>query len=231
MKRTNRFQVAQVLTAVVAVCLAAVLVGCQTTRKTRGAQAEGFLRDYSQLHKGKGDDPQLVYFNPSADWKRYDSIMIDSVTIWYTDSTEKLSVEDRQTLTDLAYHALHTELGKDYGVVNYPGPHTLRLRVAITEAKGAKVVGNTVTTIVPQLKVISTLAGVATDTQVFVGSAAIEAEMTDSMTGERLAAAVDERAGGKSLRGIGGEWKDVDNAFKFWAEDLRKRLAELRAGE
>jgi hypothetical protein len=76
---------------------------------------------------------------------------------------------------------------------------------------------------------LSTLTGLATDTQVFVGKAAIEVEITDSMTGKRLAAAVDERAGAKTLRGIGGKWKDVDNAFKYWAERIQKRLAELRA--
>ena len=63
----------------------------------------------------------------------------------------------------------------------------------------------------------------------FVGKAAMEAEITDSMTSKRLAAAVDERAGAKTLRGIGGKWKDVDNAFNYWAEKIRKRLAELRA--
>ena len=230
MKRTNRFEVAQVVAAVVAVCLAAVLVACQTTRQTRGAEAQGFLRDYSQLREGKGKEAQLIYVNPSANWKAYDSIMIDSVSIWYTDSTEKLSAEDRKALTDVLYNALHTELGQDYDIVNYPGSRTLRLRAALTEAKGARVVGNTLTTIVPQARMLSTLTGLATNTQVFVGKAAMEAEITDSMTGERLAAAVDERAGAKTLRGIGGKWKDVDNAFKYWAERIRTRLAELRAG-
>lgn len=228
-KRMHRSQVAPPIAAVVALCLAAVLVACQTTRQTRGAEAEGFLRDYSQLRKGKGEEAQLVYINPRADWKRYDSIMIDSVSIWYTDSTEKLSPKDRQTLTDVLYLDLHQQLGKDYDIVNYPGPRTMRLRAAITEAKGARVVGNTVTTIVPQARLLSTLAGIATDTQIFVGKAALEAELTDSMTGVRLGAAVDERAGAKTLRGLGGKWKDVDNAFQYWAERIRKRLAELRA--
>jgi hypothetical protein len=230
MKRTSRFQVAQVVAAVVAVCLAAILVGCQATRQTRGAEPAGFLRDYSMLKPGKGDDPQLVYINPNANWKAYDSVMIDSVTIWYTDSTEKLSAEDRQTLTSLLYNSLHTELGKDYTIVNYPGPRTLRVRAAITETKGASVVGNTVTTIVPQLKLASTLAGVATDTQVWVGKAGAEIAISDSMTAQRLAAAVDERAGAKSFQGIGGKWTDVENAFKAWAVEVREKLAELRAG-
>jgi len=228
-KQANRFEVAQVVAAVVAVCLAAVLVACQTTRQTRSVQAQGFLRNYSQLREGKGKEAQLIYINPSANWQRYDSIMIDSVSIWYGSKTEELPAKDRKALTDVLYNALHKQLGQDYDIVNYPGPRTMRLRAAITEAKGARVVGNTVTTIVPQARMLSTLTGLATDTQVFVGKAAIEVEITDSMTGKRLAAAVDERAGAKTLRGIGGKWKDVDNAFKYWAERIQKRLAELRA--
>ena len=228
-KQANRFEVAQVVAVAVAVCLVAVLVACQTTRQTRGVQAQGFLRNYSQLREGKGDEAQLIYISPSADWRAYDSIMIDSVSIWYTDSTKKLSAKDRKTLTDLLYAKLYYQLGHDYDIVDNPGPRTLRLRAALTEAKGARVVGNTLTTIIPQARLLSTLAGLATDTQVFVGKAAIEASITDSMTGKRLLAAVDERAGAKTLRGLGGKWKDVDNVFDYWAEKIRKRLAELRA--
>jgi hypothetical protein len=229
MKRVDWLGSSRVVTVAVAVCLAAVLVACQTTRQTRNVQAQGFLSDYSQLRKGEGKEAQLIYIDESAHWASYDSIMIDSVTIWYDAKTEDLSAEDRKTLTDLLYNALHEQLSQDYKIVDYPGPRTMRLRAAITEAKGAKVVGNTITTIVPQARMLSTLSGLATNTQVFVGKAAIEGEITDSMSGRRLVAAVDERAGGKTLRGLGGKWKDVDNAFKYWAKRIRTRLAELRS--
>ena len=81
---------------------------------------------------------------------------------------------------------------------------------------------------IPQTRLLSNLAGIATDTQVFVGKAAIEAEIVDSMTQERLMAGVDQRAGAKTLRGLGGKWKDVNNAFQYWAERLRERLAAER---
>ncbi len=61
-----------------------------------------------------------------------------------------------------------------------------------------------------------------------MGKATVEVEITDTLSGERLAAVVDERSGAKTLRGIGGSWNDVDNAFRWWAERLRKRLQELR---
>jgi hypothetical protein len=206
-----------------------MLAACQTTRQTRNVQPEGFLRDYSQLRKGEGKEAQLVYIDENASWKSYDSVMLDSVTIWYNTKTEDLSAEDRKTLTDLFYQAIHDQLSQDYRIADGPGPGTLRIRVAITEAKGARVVGNTITTVIPQARMLSTLSGMATNTQAFVGKAAIEGEITDSMSGRRLVAVVDERAGAKTLRGLGGKWKDVGNAFKYWAERLRTRLGELRA--
>jgi hypothetical protein len=213
---------------VLAVGCVVIAVGCASTRQTRSVEPQGFLRDYSQLREGQGDEEQLIYIDEGANWKGYDSVLIDSVTIWYTKKTADLSAEDSQALTDLFYQALHDQLSQDYRIVDRPGPGTLRLRAAITQAKGANVVGNTVTTIVPQARVLTTVSGSATDTQVLVGTATIEGEITDSMSGRRLAAVVDERAGTKSFGGLGGKWKQVDEAFQHWAKSLRTQLAELR---
>ncbi len=63
-----------------------------------------------------------------------------------------------------------------------------------------------------------------------VGRAGVEAEILDGVTGQRLAAAVDRRAGTKTLRGGVSKWSDVQNAFDYWSEKLRTRLTELRQG-
>jgi hypothetical protein len=68
----------------------------------------------------------------------------------------------------------------------------------------------------------------STGTQAFVGRVAIEAEILDAVSGERLIAAVDERAGSKRLRGSTNAWSDVYSAFDYWAEVLRARLAAMR---
>ena len=216
-----------VLSVLCVVALAGVVMACAATRQTRSVDRSGFLRDYSQLRPGTGDEAQLVYINPRADFSRYEAVKIDSVTLWRSSRTEDLSPEDEERITAYAYAALHKQLGKDYVIVSAPGPGVLRVRAAVTEAQGAKVVSNAVTTVVPQFRMLSTLAGIATDTQAFVGKAGIEAEITDSLTGEQLAAAVDARAGAKTLKGL-GKWSDVESAFDAWAERLRERLASLR---
>jgi hypothetical protein len=52
-------------------------------------------------------------------------------------------------------------------------------------------------------------------------------EILDSPTGERLAAMVDRRIGGKAP--FRGTYDDARDAFAFWAERLRQRLDEGRA--
>jgi hypothetical protein len=106
----------------------------------------------------------------------------------------------------------------------------MRVRFAITEAVGSSVIGDTVSTVLPFGRVVSEGKKLLTGTQSFVGKAAIELEIVDSMTGKRMGAAVDERAGGKTLEGVGSTWDDVKEGFAFWADRLAKRLAELRAG-
>lgn len=206
------------------------LAACSTTRQPRSAPVpQGFLGDYSQLEPGESGEAQLRWVNPAANFSRYDAIWIDSVRIWQNDTTAELSAEDQQMLTDAFYAALHEELPKSWRVADGPGPGVMRLRVAITEAKGANVAGNTVTTVVPQLRLLSTAGGLATDTATLVGKAGAEAEITDSRSGERLLAAVDQRVGQKSLRAL-GRWSHVKEAYAAWAAQLRTRLDALRSG-
>ena len=223
--RPQRVRLAVILGALLAI----TSVGCQTTRQPRGTPEEhGFLRDYSMLRPGEGDEAALVYIAPNANFARYDAVILDSVTVWQSSDTANLSKEEAQALTDYLYEAVHRELAKDYRMVTEPAPGALRVRIAITEAKGARVVADTITSVIPQLRVITTLGGMAANTRALVGEAAVEMEITDSVSGRRLAAAVDERWGTKAIRGGILEWSDAKEAFDYWANKLRERLAKER---
>jgi hypothetical protein len=203
-------------------------LGCAAVRGRRGApERSGFLGDYGGLAKREGYEAQLVYVNPRADWSRYAAVEIDSVTLWASREDVKLPPEDQQMLTDLVYRALHDRLGARFEITEQPGADVLRVRAALTQAKGANVPLRTVTTIVPQMLLLSTAVGLAADTAATVGAATVEIEALDSITGERLAAEVDERAGTKSLLTTRtfSKWGDVEAACKFWAERAAEFLA------
>jgi len=208
--------------------LSLALAACATTRQTRSVETSGFLGDYSQLQEGEKGQAQLIYVNPNTKFSAYDAIMIDSVTLWEDSETSELSQEDQQMLTDFFYQALHEKLSKDFQVVDSPGPRVMRLRAAIIEAKGARVVMNSVTSIIPQFRLLSTLLGRATDTAPWVGKATAEVEITDSMTDVRLVAGVDQRTGTKALRSGLKTWSDVKTVFDYWAGRMATRLQELR---
>jgi hypothetical protein len=215
------------LTFALVLALALPVLGCGAVRGRRGeAPHSGFLRDYSQLQSREGYEAQEVYVNERADWSRYFAVEIDSVTLWLNEGARKLSPEESQMLTDLLYKALHERIGREIRIADRPGPDVLRLRAALTQAKGANVPVRTVSTVVPQMFVLGTVVGLSADTANTVGTATVEAEVLDSVTGERLAAAVDQRAGTKSLPTTRTfqKWGDVEAACNYWAERVAKFL-------
>lgn len=220
-----------IFSIILATSLVALLLGigaCAKTRQTRSTETRGFLGDYTQMGEDETGRVALVYVNLDTDWRGYDAIMIDSVTVWYDTEDSKISDEDAQMLTDHFYAALHDELAKDFRIVDQPGPGVMRLRAAVTETKGANVIGNTVTSIHLGAKVASTALGAATDVQTFVGRATFEGEIRDSLTDVRLMAAVDQRSGTKNpLVGL-KKWSQVRRIMDVWSENLRERLSELR---
>jgi hypothetical protein len=202
-------------------------LGCGAVRGRRGTPKEsGFLRDYSELKHREGYDAQLVYVSPTADWSHYTAIEIDSVTLWANSADVKLSPKDQKMLTDVMYKALHERLAKDFKLVQEPGADVIRIRAALTAAKGANVPLRTMSTIVPQMLLIGTAVGLSADTARTVGDATAELELLDSVTGERLAAGVDERAGTKSLLTTRtfSTWGDVKAAADYWADRIAQFL-------
>jgi hypothetical protein len=95
-----------------------------------------------------------------------------------------------------------------------------------------KVAARVVTTAIPQMRLLSTAGGVATDPAATVGTATArtataEMEVADSVTGERLAATVDERAGTKALFAgrTYSQWGDVQAAINYWSKRIAWPLA------
>jgi hypothetical protein len=210
---------------------ALLLFACakSTTVQTHHAQPSGFLGDYSALEPGRGDQAALLYIDPAADFAGYHSVAIDPVTIWRGAGTEKVPEAELQALANYLHASLRQNLSQSFKVAEQPGPGTLRIRTAITEARGVNVPLNVASTVLPLSRLMSEVKNLATGTQAFVGRAAIEVEVLDGADNSRLVAAVDERTGTKTLRGAGGTWGDVKEAFDAWAQLIAVRLAFFRA--
>lgn len=206
-----------------------LITGCSSTFQTRKVTTSGFLGDYSQLEKGSEDEAQLRYLNPRADFNAYTRILMDPVK-FYSDKNCKIEGEDKKRIVDYLDATIKEQLKTDYTFVNKVSPGTMRLRVAITEARGSKVVMDTISSIIPIGMALGLVKKVATGTNLSVGKASIELELQDSQTGQRLAAAVDERAGRKYTGKFDKfeKYHTVEDAFDYWAKKLKKRLKEFR---
>ena len=206
-----------------------LITGCSSTFQTRKVTTTTFLGDYSQLEKGSGDEAQLIYINPQTDFNSYTKILMDPVK-FYSDEDSKLEGEDKKRIVDYLDATIKEQLKTDYMFVNEPSAETMRLRVAITEARGSKVVMDTISSIIPIGMALGLVKKVAVGTNLSVGKASVEMEIQDSQTGERLVAAVDERAGRKYTGKFDKfeKYHTVEDAFNYWAKRLKNRLKEFR---
>src|SRR5260221_12115299 len=212
------------------------LAGCAVTEQDKSGSGSstptsGFLKDYSQLHPGAKDQALLVYFNPNARWSQYDKVMLAAVTVGFGPE-HPVSEQDQQMLSSYYYHALEQDISRNFTIVNAPGQGVMTVRVALTDATTATPVLRTISVVIPQARLINAVKNLATDSYAFVGSAQSEGEFLDSVTGERLAAAVDRRSGGMSIKNADvWQWGDGENAMDYWAQRTAQRLNELHNGQ
>jgi len=218
-------------TTLILVIFLFLLQGCAGTQQRRDVVKTSFLSasEQSMLTEGKDNEALLRYINPDADWRSYDKVMIDSVTVWKDKETQDVAPEDLRMLTDFLYGQLHDALSLDYTMVTTPGPGVMRMAVAITEAEASSPVLDTVTAIIPQTRILTGVKGLVVGGKPgFVGTAGLEAKVTDSTSGKILALAVDRRGGTKNLSGMTNEWNDVEEAYTYWAGLVRYRLCMNR---
>jgi hypothetical protein len=218
-----------------AVC-AMLLTACAHSEQAKGywgkAEPSGFLKDYSKLHPAADDtEATLVYFmGDKVKFKSYKKVWLEPVQVWRGEKSDAkdMDMEDAQYLSQFLWSRLDEEFRKNYEMVRSPGPDVIHFRIGITEAgKNIPVVDN-ITALYPAAYVLSKGKQYVASTESFVGKSTIEAEATDSQTGELLAAAVDRRGGGKYAWKPLHRWGDVEEAYTYWAKKIAWRACMMR---
>ena len=116
----------------------------------------------------------LRYVNPKAAWSTYNQVIIDPVTLW-GGATSSISPADQESLTNFFYQALRTQIGQTFPLVDAHGPGVMLLQVAITDLESATPGLRTISSIIPQARVLNTLKYAATGTYAFIGGGSLEA--------------------------------------------------------
>jgi hypothetical protein len=214
--------------------LGTALAGCAVTQQATvsGENYCPFLGASlcAKLTPGTAGQVDLRYVNPNAQWTQYKKVLIEPVTFWAGEDTT-ISAADQRILTNFLYQALEAQLGQKFQVVTAPGPGVMVLQAALLDATTATPGLRSVSLVEPHVRAIATLKYLATGTYPFVGSASAEAKVTDSLTGQVLAAGVSKRVGGGSVKAA-DQWElgDAENALTYWAQLVATRLSSWASG-
>ena len=206
---------------------------CTTTTQEKvkmDAQMQGFMGDaYPLLQPGKEGQVELRYIAQDVDWKQYKGTVLEPVQFW-AGSDSKISPDAQQMLATYFYNSLKASLEKiGVNLVDLPGPGVMRAQIGFTDVTKATPILRTVSVIVPQARVINQAQQLVTGSYGFSGSAEVAIKVTDSKTGQLLAAAIDRRGGGGSIEQAAvWQWGDVQAAIDFWTQRFAEKMAELR---
>ena len=215
-----------------AIVLTFVFASCSSTRNTGlPIEESGFLADYSllsttdsQIPGDTGPKARYLYVNPDADWTAYDKAIIDPVVFFASEDVEVPT--EVQALVDYFWAEIREELKHDYELVESSQPGTLQITIALTRAGERNVTMDTVSTWVPFSRALAEIQGIF-GKPIGVGFAKAEFRIKDAETSALLAATMDKRVGGKTLKDF-DSWSDVRAAVDFWARLVVYRLCLLR---
>lgn len=190
----------------------------------------GFLEGYYQnLQPGPEGGVKERWLKPGVDFSKYRKIMLDSAVFFFSDESAYKGI-DPQDMKDLAdgLNKAVVAAARDKSVfVSEPGPDVARIRFAITGLKQNKPGVSAVTSVIPVGLAISLVKKGAGGSWSGSGATSMEVMVLDTMTNDVIASAVDDRSAGFTDRF--SKWGSADEAFKFWAERLRKFVEDIEA--
>jgi hypothetical protein len=172
----------------------AFALGCA---KEQTLQYSGFLEDYTGFTQGRKGGVELVYEKEGADISKYNKLMVDEVVFYFKEDAEYKGIhaDEMKKLSDALHTAIADALSRAYQLVYEPGPDVLRLRIALTDIVPSNIGKYNRSKFIPGGLAYSELKKKTTGSYAFVGRASMEAELLDSMTNERIAAAIDRWSG------------------------------------
>lgn len=220
----------RILPCLSAVTLAACLFAGSAMaeeKKDLGA-ASGFLKEstYASMEKVRSPSGEHAkrWLAPGVSFAQYDAVVLDK-TVFYPapQPTDQLSMVTLNQIASAFDQALRRELQTVVRVVDKPGPNVLRLRPAITAA-AAKDEGLKPYQLLPVAFVLT--MGQTTKRAML----ALEYEVTDTATGQLLAAGMREGEGAK-LKTVKDTLtlEQMQPALDIWAKDAAAFMQAAKA--
>jgi len=182
-----------ILLPVITLCV--IIAACSSETSTpEKEQYSGFLSDYSQLEKmnvssGEASVPVLGWISPALTDHNYAKIMIDPIVLYPAPQPgPQVRSDVLASIQSYLNKAVREQVSKKYEIVNEPARDVIRLRSAIT---GVKTTTEDLAAYeyIPVALVFAEVSK-ATGERDEVIELFLEAELADSLSGERMAAGV-----------------------------------------
>ncbi len=192
------------------------LCGCASLAPTQ----TGFLTNYDAIQPTRTYPYNPNFRKPGLRSAAYRAFMVAPVTFKATNPHGKPDAKMTAILVSDYRQKLRESFLKHYSEADAPGPGVMLVRAAITDARHANPYINGVTMAVALVPVTA-------------GGASTEAEVVDSVTGERLAALEGYNSGGRSFLGgpLGylSKFGHARRAFKIQADKLEKLVSDTKS--
>ncbi|EPR40502.1 Protein of unknown function DUF3313 [Desulfovibrio sp. X2] len=168
---------------------------------------------------------------PGATLADYDRFILDPAQCripGYDPATASVPPDQLRILAEYFSRVLREAIPSDYPLVTSPGPRTLRITPIITGVEPSNPVMNTITSVVPLGIVLSLAESAATGKASYVGSASVEIEFHDALSGELVGLYRGQKDGEKYDSSGFSETGVARKAFEEWAQLLRRRIFTAR---
>lgn len=185
------------------------------------AGSSQFINNMPQLSQDPDRAGAMTWQKPGLDRSAYTKMMIEPITIFISPDSEYKGL-DANTVTALAegfQETLTRTLEPEIPVLNEAGPGVVYVRVALTNVKLAKKKRGLLS--YTPIGLVVTAATSLAGSDISLKDAVLEAEILDSVTGERLGVTVD-----KAPKVAGGDltWDAINQTFVFYAERIKSRM-------
>ncbi len=202
------------------ILLAACFLGFATSAEMVSSESQVSQRTrWQQINHPSLD---FLYVRPAVDFTRYHNVIIDPVSIWYSNDSALTAQEVRSNLDELRlrFHGAFEQAleNSGYKVVDVPGHDTLRLHVEIIDLGVNRATAN----VNPWRD--SFLF------RVLPAHITVVAELADSTTGEVLLRVADlgDSVGDHFATDIMTAWENVDVAFDMWSAMISQTISHGR---
>lgn len=196
----------------------------------------GFLGDYPEFQHSRETGAEVWFQSETKGFevlRPYRKILLSPIEVWLDDESYKgINPDTLKAMTDYFTLAIHKKLDYWYDFVSEPGPGVLHLRIAITNVRHTKPKRKWYGYIPVALVVEGgkKAARSATGQTVDLIEATVEMEGLDSVSEERIIAAIDTHKSDKETRDKNSRasWGPIKEIFDFWAERISLRMDQAR---